>query len=130
MIDFWLFVLMAVAGGFGAISRFVLDGWVAAHVHRAIPVGTIIINILGSLLLGLLAGLALHQPGLAELKFILGTGLAGGFTTFSTASVEGANLATATGRLTWRGISNTVIHALSMLILSLGAAWAGMLIAG
>ncbi len=81
-------LLVALAGGVGAVARFVLDSVVAARAQRPFPVGTLVVNVLGSFLLGLLVGWARHRGGTADVRAVLGTGFLGGFTTFSTASVE------------------------------------------
>lgn len=79
-------LLVAVAGGLGAALRFVLDGLIASRSRARLPVATLAINVLGSFLLGVLAG---WSPVLdADARRVLGVGLLGGFTTFSTASVE------------------------------------------
>ena len=77
-----------VAGGVGAWCRFRLDGLIARHWSRSVPAGTFTINVLGSFGLGLLTGLAAAYASLAPLTVVLGTGMMGGFTTFSTANVE------------------------------------------
>lgn len=86
-------LLLALAGGLGAVARFVLDGAVGAARAWRHPVGTTVINLSGSFLLGLLAGLAagrlLPDAGL----LVLGTGFLGGYTTFSTAAFETVRLA-------------------------------------
>lgn len=86
-------LLLALAGGLGAVARFVLDGTLTVSRAWRYPVGTTVINLAGSLLLGLLAGLAAGRllPGSALL--VLGTGFLGGFTTFSTAAYETVRLA-------------------------------------
>jgi CrcB protein len=86
-------LLLALAGGLGAVARFVLDGALNAARSRRYPVGTTVINLSGSFLLGLLAGLAAARllPGSAYL--VLGTGFLGGYTTFSTAAYETVRLA-------------------------------------
>ncbi|NHN54779.1 fluoride efflux transporter CrcB [Calidifontibacter sp. DB0510] len=83
-------VLVALGGGLGAVARFVFDSLVNRHRRGPIPWGTVMINVIGSFLLGLLTGALTHQmPGASPtVKAILGTGFCGGFTTFSTASVE------------------------------------------
>ncbi|GAA3574279.1 fluoride efflux transporter CrcB [Microlunatus spumicola] len=90
-------LLLALAGGLGAVARFVLDGTVtAARARRggaAHPVGTTLINLSGSFLLGLLAGLAAGQVLDAPGLLVLGTGFLGGYTTFSTAAYETVRLA-------------------------------------
>ncbi|MBG0740072.1 fluoride efflux transporter CrcB [Paeniglutamicibacter antarcticus] len=87
-----IIALLAAAGGLGAALRFIVDGLVRARVRAALPVGTMLINITGSLLLGFLAGLVLAHQVPSALQTILGTGLLGGYTTFSTASFESVRL--------------------------------------
>lgn len=89
----WLLVF--VAGGVGSWCRIRLDGLVGRHWHHSVPAGTLTINVLGSFALGLLTGQALAHGGEASLLTVLGTGLIGGFTTFSTAQVEVVRLAMA-----------------------------------
>ena len=87
-----VFVALALAGGLGAGARFVLDGALRSRVVSAYPVGTLVINISGSFLLGLLTGLALSAVLPPEALLIVGAGFLGGYTTFSTASVESVRL--------------------------------------
>ncbi len=87
-----IIALLAVAGGLGAALRFIVDGLVRARVRAALPVGTMLINTTGSLLLGFLAGLVLAHQAPSALQNILGTGFLGGYTTFSTASFESVRL--------------------------------------
>jgi CrcB protein len=87
-----VFVLLAVAGGVGAAARLVLDGLVHSRIQTAFPVGTALINVTGSLLLGLVTGLTLSHALPEEWHLILGTGFLGGYTTFSTASFETVRL--------------------------------------
>lgn len=79
---------MACCGGVGAAARFVVDALVRARRPGPFPLGTLVINLLGSLLLGLLTAATLRHGVDPDLKLVLGTGFCGGFTTFSTASVE------------------------------------------
>jgi CrcB protein len=87
-----VFVLLAVAGGIGAAARLVLDGVVRSRIQSAFPVGTALINVTGSLLLGFATGLALSHALPEAWHLILGTGFLGGYTTFSTASYETVRL--------------------------------------
>ncbi|MFD3443047.1 fluoride efflux transporter CrcB [Microbacteriaceae bacterium 4G12] len=87
-----MLVLVALAGGVGAAARFVLDSVLRARIITRYPVGTAVINVSGSLLLGLVTGLAAGSLLSPELQVVLGTGLLGGYTTFSTASVETVRL--------------------------------------
>ncbi|RAX16989.1 fluoride efflux transporter CrcB [Pseudarthrobacter sp. AG30] len=85
-------ILVGVAGGLGAATRFVVDGLVRSRARTALPVGTIVINVTGSFLLGLLAGAVIVHAAPVELQAIAGTGFLGGYTTFSTASFETVRL--------------------------------------
>lgn len=85
-------VLLAVLfGGFGAASRFVCDGLIRTLLGRNFPWATMIINVIGSFILGAITAYALHHTA-AAIKLIIGTGFCGGFTTFSTASFEAVRL--------------------------------------
>lgn len=84
--------LLGLAGGLGAASRFLLDGLIRSRVRAALPVATIVINVTGSFLLGLIAGAVGAHAAPPELQLIAGTGFLGGYTTFSTASFETVRL--------------------------------------
>ena len=81
-------LLIAVAGGLGAATRLVVDGLVRHRVPTTFPWATVLINVIGSFLLGLLVGLGTG----VRWQEIAGTGFLGGYTTFSTASLETAGL--------------------------------------
>jgi CrcB protein len=87
-------LLLAVAlGGFvGAPSRYLLDRAVHRRVESDLPWGTFLINVSGSILLGLLTGLSMgkHLPPVT--KALLGTGFCGAYTTFSTFTFETVRL--------------------------------------
>lgn len=87
-------VVLAIgaAGGVGSVARFVLDGVIRARVSSALPVGTMLINISGSLLLGVVTGLVLAAALPPAWTLVCGTGFLGGYTTFSTASSETVRL--------------------------------------
>jgi fluoride exporter len=113
-------VMLALAGGLGAGARFVLDGAIRARGRTTLPVGTMLINVSGSLVLGLLAGLVLANRLPAEVQTVAGTGFLGGYTTFSTASVE-------TVRLIQSGRPGTgLLNALGTMVLALAAAAGGL----
>ena len=118
-----MMLLLALAGGLGAVSRFVADALVARHNPFRVPLGTMLINITGSLLLGIMTGvIALGAPEStgATVKAVLGAGFCGGYTTFSTASVETVRLWMAEGRSTGLG------YAAATLIGSVAAAGLGL----
>ena len=87
-----LFVALALAGGAGAASRFLVDGFLRRRTRGSLPWATIVINLTGSFCLGLFTGLVagglLPRPWLP----VVGTGFLGGYTTFSTASFETVRL--------------------------------------
>jgi len=80
---------VALAGGIGAALRFIVDGTIREHSSGRFPWATGIINVTGALALGLVTGLNIDSVQHA----VIGTGLLGGYTTFSTASFETARLA-------------------------------------
>ncbi len=86
-----IFVLL-LGGAIGAPTRYLVDGWVQDRVSGVFPWGTFVINVSGSLLLGIVTGLALYH-GLGDLpKIAIGTGFCGAYTTFSTFSYETVRL--------------------------------------
>jgi CrcB protein len=113
-------VALSVAGGLGAVARLVFDGLLRSRIKIAYPLGTTVINVTGSLLLGLVTGLALTHALPAEWRLICGTGFLGGYTTFSTASYETVRLAQA-GR-----IAAAFANGIGMFVVALLAAGAGL----
>lgn len=85
-------VFICVAGGVGAALRLILDGAIRARTTSSYPVGTTVINVTGSFLLGLITGLATSQLLPLQWQLMIGTGFLGGYTTFSTASFETVRL--------------------------------------
>jgi CrcB protein len=81
-------VAFMIAAAVGAIARYTLDALISHHVHGAFPWGTFVINVCGSLTLGVLTGLALYHGLGSQSRIVLGTGLCGAFTTFSTFTFE------------------------------------------
>ena len=87
-----VFILLSLAGGLGAAVRFWVDGLIRSRLKTAFPWATTIINVSGSLVLGLLTGLTTSHLVSGDLSLIVGTGFLGGYTTFSTASYETVQL--------------------------------------
>lgn len=82
-------ILVAFGAGVGATLRF----WVAHHLDGRFPRGTLLVNVAGSFVLGLLVGAAASPEALA----LLGTGLCGGLTTYSAFAVQTRDQARAGG---------------------------------
>lgn len=82
----WIFV--TVGGAAGALARYWLSGWVTAAFAGFFPLGTLVVNVLGSLLLGFGMQAMEAFPVSAELRTMLTIGFLGAFTTFSTFSYE------------------------------------------
>ncbi len=84
---------VAVGGAIGSVARLLLAGLIQIRSGAEFPVGTLLVNISGSILLGFLLRYALATPEVSpELRAFLTTGLCGGYTTFSTFSYETATL--------------------------------------
>jgi len=85
-------LLVAVGGAVGAVARYALGTQTLRLWGSGWPYGTFSVNILGGLLMGLLAGYLAHRGGADQerLRVLLGVGVLGGFTTFSAFSLEAA----------------------------------------
>src|SRR5437764_10566253 len=107
---------LMVAGAVGAPCRYLLDGYVQDRSEGAFPWGTFVINITGSLLLGLITGAALYHAFPSTPKIWLGTGFCGAYTTFSTFTFE-------TVRLLEEGaIADAFLNAVASLLVGTAAA--------
>lgn len=113
------------AGALGTVTRFVVDGAVKWRWPTITPWGTFVINVTGSALLGVLAGLVLFHGAPHELQAVLGTGFCGGYTTFSTASFEVVRLAENRQRLVAGGYAViTLLASVAACAAGMSAAWA------
>jgi len=118
-----LALAVAVAGGVGAVLRALIIHLVARRRSDPLPLGTMVVNASGSLLLGFLTGLSLyHGFGPHDLD-VAGVGLCGGYTTWSTASWETLHLLRDGHR------SEALLYTFGGLILCLAAAVAGIALA-
>lgn len=116
---------LLVGGGLGAGARYLVDGLVMRGRKEAFPVGILLVNGSGSLLLGFVTGLgALISPAWLA---IVGVGVLGGFTTFSTVSVETLLLARR-GRRDWAWL-NLVGTLLVCLVVATAGLMLGRLVA-
>lgn len=99
-------LLVFLGGAVGAPLRYVTDRWVQAHHPLRFPFGTLVVNLVGCFVLGVVAGGVAKASWPAHVQDLLGTGLCGGLTTFSTFSVELVELWQ--GRLTIRAVTYLV----------------------
>jgi fluoride exporter len=89
----WQLGLLGLAGACGAIARYLLGHIINSQVASTFPLGTLLINVSGSFLIGLLFGLTAQHIISTAVQLVLATGFLGGYTTFSTMSWEGVQLA-------------------------------------
>ncbi len=86
-------LLIALGGALGASLRHLSGLALLRLLGPAFPWGTLFVNVIGSLAMGLLIGWLVKRTGTStEIKLFLATGLLGGFTTFSAFSLDAANL--------------------------------------
>lgn len=85
--------LVGMAGALGAVVRYVVGRFIAERAGAEFPFGTLVINLTGAFGIGLLFALAGRHLISAVVQVMLATGFLGGYTTFSTMSWEGVQLA-------------------------------------
>jgi CrcB protein len=116
--------LVALAGAFGALSRYGVHGLVQSCTASRWPYGTFVVNISGSFALGLLVGLVTYQGLDADVRTIVGTGFIGAYTTFSSFAYDTFGLFE---NGTARGAG---VNALGSVVIGFLAATAGFVLAG
>jgi CrcB protein len=103
--------------------RYLVDGLVADETDGSFPWGTFVVNVTGSLLLGVLTGLSLYHSLPRTGLVILGTGFCGAYTTFSTFTFETVRL------VEMGGVDEAARNALGTLLTCAAAAAAGIALA-
>jgi CrcB protein len=115
---------VAVAGALGAVARYLADRTIQQRSYRVFPMGTLIVNISGSFLAGVILGLVLYHGMAKTPATVLGVGFLGAYTTLSTFTFESVRLIE----------SGTVLLGLANIVLSVGAglaaAGAGLAVGG
>lgn len=80
--------LVGLGGAVGSICRYLLGYFIGRHINIVFPYGTLSINLLGSLIIGVIYGLSFKNIITEDWRIFLATGFCGGFTTFSSFSFE------------------------------------------
>ncbi len=115
---------VAIGSALGGVTRFLLGGFVQTRSGMAFPIGTLLINVTGSCLLGFLVRYMTVEAGYSpEHRALLTVGFCGGYTTFSTFSVESLRL------LEQGEYSQATLYILTSVVLSLAATVGGSLLA-
>jgi len=117
-------IAIAVGGAFGSVLRYGLSTWVHTLVGRGFPYGTLAVNVLGCLAMGFLFVLLVERMGESVLwRAGLLIGVLGGFTTFSTFSIETFNL------IEQGAMAKAAANMAASLVLCVGATWLGVILA-
>jgi CrcB protein len=114
----WL--LVALGAAVGAPARYLIDRAVQDRHRSRFPWGTLVVNVLGSLILGLVAGATLAHAAPDGIGAMIGTGLCGALTTYSTFSLETVRLLEQ--RAPWAALANAAVSILA----GLGAVYLGL----
>ena len=114
--------LLVLAGALGALLRYEVELAVRRRVGPGFPLGTLLINVSGSFVLGVLVGLAAHRGVSSSVVTVVGTGLLGAYTTFSTFSVD------TVGLVEHRRPRAAAANLGASLVLGLGAAALGLVL--
>jgi CrcB protein len=117
-------VLVFIGGGAGALARHATGQLALRSLGSAWPYGTFAVNVIGGLLMGLLAGWLAHRgdAGQSSWGLLLGVGLLGGFTTFSAFSLETVSMLQ---RKAWGQAGGYVA---ASVVLSAAALWLGLML--
>jgi len=119
------YLMVLVGGGVGALMRYIAGMTIAARIGGRFPLGTLVINVTGSFLIGILMPLLTErfQPH-SNWRLLLVVGVLGGYTTFSTFEYETFRAAQDGGK--WIGLVNVV----ASVVLGYVAVWIGSAIVG
>lgn len=109
-------LLVTVTGGLGAIARYKVDTAFPDHIREKFPIGIFLVNVTGSFALGLITG---ATSSLGVWVTVLGVGFLGGYTTFSTSSLDSVTL------LLERRIVAGLVNSVGMAVICVLAATAG-----
>ena len=110
-------LLVALGGAAGSVLRYLLS-----NINTSFPWGTFTVNVLGSLLIGLLVGFVSKGVLSPDMKLLLITGFCGGFTTFSTFANESF------GMMKAGDVLQTALYVGASVVIGILAVWGGMML--
>jgi len=114
------YIFVFVGGGIGSVARFLVASWIGQKWGRSFPLGTLVVNVSGSFLIGflmtLMAELFIENP---QWRLFLVIGGLGGYTTFSTFQYETGKLVI-DGELGYAALNLVLSVALGFAVLKLG----------
>jgi CrcB protein len=115
--------LVGIGGAVGSIARYGLSLSINTKFSSSLPLGTLIVNIIGCFIIGILFGLAAKQQWTNnDILMLVGTGFCGGFTTFSTFALENISL------FDKQQTSSAIVYTIVSLILGIGLCKLGFLL--
>jgi fluoride exporter len=116
-------LLVATGGALGSTARYLVSGWVQRGTTAFFPFGTLTVNVVGCLCIGLLGGWGERRLGIGpDVRAFVMIGILGGFTTFSSFAYD--TLALGRDGDTMLAFANVAAN----MLLCLGAAWLGMVV--
>ena len=115
-------ILVGIGGMMGSIGRYTIGLWASNVVSK--PLGTFTVNIIGSIVLGVVYAFSLKRAGTSDmLMLLIGVGFCGGFTTFSAFAIENMQF------LLEKNVSGAIMYMLASLAFGLAAVWGGFFLA-
>ena len=119
--SYWLAV--GIGGFVGSVLRFVLGGWFTRLIGAGAAWGTLLVNVIGCLVIGLVAGVLVTRDASTEARLFVMVGLLGGFTTYSSFALD-------TLVFLQEGlVARSVVYVVLQVVVGLLAAWLGFSLA-
>lgn len=112
-------IAVGIGGFFGSIFRYLISHYINISTHSTFPFGTLTVNVVGSLLIGIIIATALEGDLNKSMRLLLATGFCGGFTTFSSFSYEFFSL------LQHEQTGYAFLYAIASFIFGLAFVWLG-----